>query len=100
MEDEHFDAEATRRVANRAMISAGLALAGAIGGTVAPFPALVVIPFLVIAVAVGISAALTLNHAEAHVLGGVRHVGIVLGSLGAAFALIGIVLHVIALVRP
>ncbi len=99
MDDELFDEAATRRVANRAMISAGLACFGGIGGNIVPLAPIVVIVFLVIAILVGISAIVTLNHPEARVLGGVRHLGIVMGALGALFAAIGIVVRVIALVR-
>lgn len=99
MDDELFDEAATRRVANRALISACLACGGGIGGNVVPLAPIVVIVFLAIAIIVAISAIVTLNHPEARVLGGVRHLGIVLGALGALFAILGIVVRVIALVR-
>ncbi|HEY8078804.1 MAG TPA: hypothetical protein VIF62_31950 [Labilithrix sp.] len=99
MDDDLFDEAATRRVANRALVSAALAFFGGIGGNVAPLAPIVVIVFLVVAILVGISAIVTLNHPEARVLGGVRHLGIVLGALGALLAAIGIVVRVIALVH-
>ena len=99
MDDDLFDEAATRRVANRAMISAGLACFGGIGGNLVPLAPIVVIVFLAIALLVGVSSIFTLNHAEARLLGGVRHLGIVMGALGALFALFGIVVRVIALVR-
>ena len=99
MNDDLFDAEATKRVANRAMVSAALAFIGGVGGAFTPLSALVVIPLLLIAIAVAVSAILTLNHPEASVIGAVRHVGIVIAALGLLAALGSIVLRVFVLLR-
>lgn len=56
VEDEFFDPEATKRVANRALVSALISFLGASIAAVVPFPPLLVLPFLLIAVIVGISA--------------------------------------------
>jgi hypothetical protein len=99
MDEDLFDEAATRRVANRAMISAALAFAAGAGGGFVPLASLVVIPVLVIAVIVAVSAIRTLNHPEARVLGGARHAGIVLAELGALGACVSIVLRVLVLLR-
>jgi hypothetical protein len=99
MDDELFDEAATRRVAHRALVSAGLALAGATAAGIVPLHSAVTIPFLVIAIAVAVSAIRTLNHPEASVIGGVRHLGIVLAALGIVAGLIGLVLRVLLLLR-
>ena len=78
MNDDFFDAEATRRVAHRALVSAALAFVGGFGGVIVPLSSVVVIPLLVVAIAVAISAILTLNHHEAAVIGRVGG-----GQLGA-----------------
>ena len=85
MHDEDLDVEATTRVAHRALVSAGLAFVGGVLAR-AVLPSLVAIPFLIVALVVGISAARTLNHPEASVIGGARHFGIVLAILGALAA--------------
>jgi hypothetical protein len=99
MDDELFDAEATRRVVNRAMISAALAFAGGCGANFVPFSPYVVMPFLAVAILVAISAIRTLNHPEARVVGGQRHVGIVLAALGALAAAGGLILRIVWLLR-
>jgi hypothetical protein len=99
MDPDIFDADATRRVANRALVSAALAFVGGFGGVLVPLSGVVVIPLLVIAVAVAVSAILTLNHPEASVIGGARHVGIVIATLGALAACGAIVLRVIVLLH-
>ena len=99
MEDEFFDEAATRRVANRALASAALAFAGGTGGAIVPFPSVVSIPFLVIAMLVAVSAIRSLNHPEAKVIGGVRHLGIVLAAIGAAVAFLAIATRVFLLIR-
>jgi hypothetical protein len=99
MDDDLFDAEATRRVANRAVISAGAAFAGGVVGNIVPLAPLVIIPFLVIAVLVGISSIRTLNHPEAHVIGALRHVGIVGAAIGALLGAVGTALRIYVLVR-
>jgi hypothetical protein len=97
--DELFDAEATRKVANRAVTSAALSFAGGGAAMLLPLPHAISIPFLAIAIAVAISAIRTLNHHEAAIIGGARHVGIVLAALGALAGVIGLVTRVIVLVR-
>ena len=77
--DEEIDVEATKRVANRAVISAVIAFL-AVGPTVI-LPAIIAIPFLVIALGVGISAVRTLLHQDAAVIGGLRWVGVVLALI-------------------
>jgi hypothetical protein len=99
MQDEFFDADATKRVANRALVSALLAFLGGSIAAVLPFSPIFVLPFLVIAVLVGISAVRTLNHHEAHVIGGIRHLGIVAAVLGILAGLVGIALRVYVLVH-
>ena len=99
MNDEFFDAEATRRVAYRALVSTALAFVGGFGGVIVPLSSVVVIPLLVVAIAVAISAILTFNHHEAAVIGGVRQVGIVVAALGALAACGAIVLRVVLLLR-
>lgn len=99
MDDEIFDVEATRRVANRAVASAGLAFVGGIAGNVVPLAPLAIVPFLVIALIVGISAIRTLNHPEARVIGVIRHVAIVGAAIGSLLAAVGAALRVYALVR-
>jgi hypothetical protein len=90
MDDEFFDAEATRRVAHRAVISAAIAFLGAGAATIVPLASVVAIPFLVIALLVAISAIRTLNHPDARVIGGLRHVAIVTAGVGIAVALLGL----------
>jgi hypothetical protein len=87
--DEEIDVEATKRVANRAVISAVIAFF-AVGGTVI-LPGIVGIVFLVIVLGVGISATRTLIHREAAVIGGLRWVGValaVIATLSAAALLL------------
>jgi hypothetical protein len=64
-----------------------------------PLSSIVVIPLLVIAIVVAISAILTLNHPEASVIGASRHVGIVIAALGMLAAFGAIVLRVVMLLR-
>ncbi len=97
--DEFFDEAATRRVANRAVISAGLALFGGAAAAIVPLASIVVIPLLVVALLVAISAIRTLNHPDAHVIGGLRHVAIVVAGIGIAVAIVGIAFRTWLLVR-
>lgn len=97
MEDEFFDVEATKKVAMRAMGSALTAFFAGAALLVLPFSPYVVIVFQVIALVVGISAIRTLNHHEARVIGGVRHLGIVLAALGSVAAVVGGVLRVLVI---
>jgi hypothetical protein len=99
MDDDILDVEATRRVANSALVSAALAFMGGFGGVLVPLSPIVVIPLLVIAIVVAISAILTLNHPEARVIGAVRHFGIVFAALGGLAALGSIILRVYLLVQ-
>lgn len=62
-----------------------------------PFPPVVSVPFLLIGVAVAISAIRTLNHPEASVIGGARHLGIVLAALGGVAGAIGLALRALLL---
>lgn len=96
MDDEFLDVEATKRVAHRAMVSAVLAFVGS-GATGLPLPTVVVVPFAVIAIVVGVSAIRTLNHPEAKVIGGGRHLGIVLAALGIVGAVVGLAFRAFAL---
>ncbi len=99
MNDEFFDEAATRQVANRAVISAGIALFGSAAAAIVPLASVVAIPFLVIALGVAISAIRTLNHPDARVIGAIRHVAIAAAGVGIAIALIGIAFRVFLLVR-
>jgi hypothetical protein len=90
MDDEILDAEGSKRVANRAISSAALALFGAVGARILPGLYLP-IPFYVIALIVGISATLTLNHPEARLIGGIRHVGIVIAVVGVVVAVLSLI---------
>jgi hypothetical protein len=99
MNDEFFDEAATRRVSNRAMVSSILAFVGAFGAALLPIPTLVAAAFLLVAIAVAISAIRTLNHPEARVIGGVRHLGIVLAGIGALVATIDLGLRVVLALR-
>ncbi len=98
MNDEFFDEAATRQVAYRAVISAGLALFGAAAATIIPLSAVVSIPFLGVALLVAISAISTLIHPDAHVIGATRHVATAVAGVGIAVALIGIAFRVFVLV--
>ena len=95
MNDEFFDAEATRRVAHRAVISGALAFIGGTGGGLVPLSAVVVIPLLLVAIVVAISAIRTLSHADAAVIGGIRWVGVVLAAVGGLGACGAIVVRLI-----
>jgi hypothetical protein len=97
MNDEFFDEEGTRRVANRAVVSAVLALFGAGAAAVIPVSAWVSIPFLVIALGVAISAMRTLNHPDAHVIGGIRHAAIAACGIAIAVAILGTAFRVFVL---
>ncbi len=99
MDDEFFDEAATRQVANRAVISSGIALFGAAAAAVVPLASVVVIPFLLIALVVSISAMRTLNHPDARVIGGVRHLAIAMAGVAIAVAVMGIAFRVFLLVR-
>jgi hypothetical protein len=99
MDDESLDVEATRRVANRALVSSGLAFASAVAGGTAPLSSAVVIPFELVVGVVAISAMRTLNHPEARVIGDVRHVGIVLAALALVAAGLGLALRIVLLAR-
>lgn len=98
MNDEFFDEVATRQVANRAVISSGFALFGA-AAVVVPLASVVVIPFLLIALVVAISAIRTLNHPDARVIGGLRQVAIAAAGIGIGVAILGIAFRVFLLVR-
>ena len=98
MNDEFFDEAATRQVANRAVVSAGLALFGAAAAAIVPLASVVSIPFLLIALAVAISAIRTLNHPDARVIGGIRHAAVAAAGVGIAVAIIGIAFRVFLLV--
>jgi hypothetical protein len=97
--DEFFDEAGTRRVSNRAVVSSILAFFGGLGATLMPLPTLVAAAFLLIAIAVAISAIRTLNHPEARVIGGLRHVGIVLAGMGVVVATIGLGLRLLLALR-
>lgn len=97
MNDEFFDEAATRQVAYRAVISAGLALFGAAAAALVPLASIVSIVFLVVALAVAISAIRTLNHPDARVIGGLRHAAIAAAGVGIAVALVGIAFRVFLL---
>ena len=88
--DDLLDVEATQRVANRALVSSILAFVGGLFGGLLPLPAVIILPLLVVAVVVGISAIRTLNHPEAKVIGGIRHGGIVMAAIGAVAAAIAL----------
>lgn len=98
MNDEFFDEAATRQVAMRAVISAGLALFGAGAAAIVPLASIVSIVFLVVAIVVAISAIRTLNHPDARVIGGLRHAAIAAAGVGIAVALVGIAFRVYLLV--
>ena len=93
--DEEIDVEATKRVANRAVISAVIAFF-AVGPTVI-LPQIVALVFLGIALLVGISATRTLMHRDAAVIGGLRWLGIALAVIATLSALLLIVSHVLVL---
>jgi hypothetical protein len=99
MNDPFFDEVATRKVSKRALVSSILAFMGSAAAAVTPLADLVKVPFLVVAIAVAVSALRTLNHPEARVIGGVRYLGVVLALLGAATAGLALVLTVLQLVR-
>ena len=97
MHDEFFDEAATRRVATRAVISSILAFFGAGAAAIIPLSSIVMIPFLLIAIAVAISAIRTLNHPDAHVIGALRHVAIAVAGIGIGVAILGIAFRVFLL---
>ncbi len=97
--DEFFDEAATRRVAGRAVVSAAIALFGGAAAVVSPLASTVVIPFLVVALVVAISAIRTLNHPDARVIGGLRHAAIAGAGLAIAVALLGIAFRVFLITR-
>jgi hypothetical protein len=99
MNDEFFDEAATRRVSNRALVSSILASGGAVAAAISPLSTLVCVPFLLIAIAVAVSSIRTLNHPEARVIGGARHVGIVLAGIGVVVATIALCLRVFLALR-
>ena len=99
MNDEFFDEAATRRVVNRAIISAGFALFGAIGATIVPLASLVTIPFFLIALAVAISTLRTSSHPDARVVGGTRHVAIAIAVVAIVMAILGLAFRVFLLTR-
>jgi hypothetical protein len=94
--DEEIDVEATKRVAHRALISAVIAFV-AVGPTIIIPSQIVQLAFLTVALLVGGSAARTLLHRDAAVIGGLRWLGIVLAAIAALSALLMIVGHLLVL---
>jgi hypothetical protein len=99
MDDEFFDAEATRKVAHRALLSALSAFIGGGAAAIFPLASSVMIVVHVIVLVVAVSAIRTLNHPEARVIGAIRHAGIVLAAVGGLAAIMGIALRVLFVFR-
>ncbi len=94
--DEEIEVDATKRVAHRAVVSSVIAFI-AVGPTIIIPSRIVQLAFLTVALLVGVSAARTLLHRDAVVIGGLRWLGIVLGAIASVSALLMIVAHVLVL---
>lgn len=99
MNDEFFDEAATRRVAERAVISAVLAFFGGAAAAIVPLASPVAIVFLLVALAVAISAIRTLVHPDARVIGVMRPLAIAGAGLAIAVALLGVAFRVLLIIR-